>query len=64
MLLKMETSTFVTGLSGGVHSIVGYLYWAKWCQPDYFADIDPVAIQAEIDQKFFGTTFSGIYAYP
>ncbi len=51
-------------IRGGVHSIVGYLYWAKWCQPDYFADIDPVAIQAEIDQKFFGTTFSGIYAYP
>jgi iron complex transport system substrate-binding protein len=24
---------------GGVRCIVGYLYWAKWCQPSLFADI-------------------------
>ncbi|MCW4034553.1 MAG: ABC transporter substrate-binding protein, partial [Candidatus Bathyarchaeota archaeon] len=49
---------------GGIRCVVGYLYWAKWCQPDLFDDIDPVAINSEIDQMFFGTTIPGVYAYP
>jgi iron complex transport system substrate-binding protein len=37
---------------GGIHSIMGYIYWAKWCQPDLFADLDPVAINHELEQIF------------
>jgi iron complex transport system substrate-binding protein len=48
----------------GIHGLVGYLYWAKWCQPDLFADINPAAVSAEIDQTFFGETISGVFAYP
>jgi iron complex transport system substrate-binding protein len=51
-------------IRGGIHSAVGYLYWAKWCQPELFADIDPTAVSAEINQKFFGTTINGVFAYP
>jgi iron complex transport system substrate-binding protein len=49
---------------GGIRSVIGYLYWAKWCQPELFADIDPEAINDELDQKFFGTTMPSVYAYP
>jgi iron complex transport system substrate-binding protein len=51
-------------IRGGISSVVGYLYWAKWCQPTLFADIDPTAIHAELYQKFFGTTVQGTFAYP
>lgn len=51
-------------IRGGISSVVGYLYWAKWCQPTLFADIDPAAVNAELYQKFFGTTIQGVFAYP
>jgi iron complex transport system substrate-binding protein len=49
---------------GGIRCIVGYLYWAKWCQPSLFEDIDPAAVNAELNQMFFGTDIPGVYAYP
>jgi iron complex transport system substrate-binding protein len=49
---------------GGIRCVVGYLYWAKWCQPDLFADIDPAAVNTELDQMFFGIEIPGVYAYP
>ncbi|MDR0318786.1 MAG: ABC transporter substrate-binding protein [Nitrososphaerota archaeon] len=48
----------------GVRSIVGYLYWAKWIQPDLFADIDPTAVNQEFNQKFYGLTIEGTFGYP
>ena len=51
-------------IRGGVRCAVGHLYWAKWCQPDLFADIDPDAVNAEINQLFFGTDMPGTFAYP
>ncbi|MCL1970643.1 MAG: ABC transporter substrate-binding protein [Candidatus Bathyarchaeota archaeon] len=48
----------------GVRSIVGYLYWAKWIQPNLFADIDPAAVNQEFNQKFYGTTIDGTFGYP
>jgi iron complex transport system substrate-binding protein len=48
----------------GVRSIVGYLYWAKWIQPDLFADIDPAAVNQEFNQKFYGITIDGTFGYP
>jgi iron complex transport system substrate-binding protein len=51
-------------IRGGIRCVVGYLYWAKWCQPSLFADIDPAAINQDLNQKFFGTTLTGVYAYP
>ncbi|MCW4044368.1 MAG: ABC transporter substrate-binding protein [Candidatus Bathyarchaeota archaeon] len=51
-------------IRGGITSVVGYLYWAKWCQPTLFADIDPAAVNAELYQRFFGITVGGTFAYP
>lgn len=48
----------------GARSVVGYVYWAKWIQPDLFTDLDPSAINAELNQKFFGTDITGTFAYP
>lgn len=48
----------------GVRSVVGYLYWAKWLQPSLFSDIDPGTVSQELNQKFFGTTIAGTFAYP
>lgn len=48
----------------GIRCVVGYLYWAKWCQPSLFEDIDPAAVNAELSQKFLGTDTPGVYAYP
>jgi iron complex transport system substrate-binding protein len=44
--------------------VVGLLYFAKWFHPDLFADIDPAAVHAEMIQKYFGATVSGVYLYP
>jgi iron complex transport system substrate-binding protein len=51
-------------IRGGVRCVVGHLYWAKWCQPGLFADINPAAINAEINQMFFGADIPGVFAYP
>lgn len=48
----------------GVRSVVGYLYWAKWLQPSLFSDIDPAAVNQELDQEFFGTALAGTFAHP
>jgi iron complex transport system substrate-binding protein len=42
---------------------IGLLYFAKWFHPDLFIDIDPAAVHAEMIQKFFGTTPTGVYLY-
>jgi len=48
----------------GIRSVIGYLYWAKWLQPSLFPDIDPASINQELNQKFFGTSIAGTFAYP
>ncbi len=49
---------------GGVRSIVGSLYLAKWFHPDLFEDIDPEAVHRELVQKFYGLELEGVYVYP
>jgi len=44
--------------------VIGLLYFAKWFHPDLFKDINPAAIHAEMIQKYYGTTLSGVYLYP
>jgi len=44
--------------------VIGLLYFAKWFHPNLFVDIDPVAIHAQMIQKWFGTTLAGVYVYP
>ena len=48
----------------GIRSVVGYLYWATWLQPSLFSDINPAAVNQELNQKFFGTAIAGTFAYP
>ncbi len=48
----------------GVRAVVGYLYWAKWLQPSLFSDIDPGTVNQELNQKFFGSSLAGTFAYP
>jgi iron complex transport system substrate-binding protein len=43
---------------------IGLLYYEKWLYPDLFSDIDPVAVQTELYQRFFGITVEGVYTYP
>jgi iron complex transport system substrate-binding protein len=47
----------------GLRSIIGYLYWAKWVQPDLFSDIHPEDVSQELYQKF-GVSMAGTYCYP
>lgn len=51
-------------LRNGICSVVGYLYFAKWVQPELFRDIDPAQVMTEIYRKFFGITVEGTFAYP
>ncbi|MCL2476669.1 ABC transporter substrate-binding protein [Candidatus Bathycorpusculum sp.] len=48
----------------GMRSIVGYLYYAKWVQPELFSDIDPVAVNAHLNQQYLGTPVTDTYCYP
>jgi len=48
----------------GLRSIIGYLYWAKWVQPDLFSDIDPAAVAVTLNQQFLGTPTTDVYCYP
>jgi iron complex transport system substrate-binding protein len=48
----------------GARSVIGYLCWAKWIQPSLFSDIDPTAVNEELNQKFFGGNIEGTFAYP
>ncbi|MCL2642366.1 MAG: ABC transporter substrate-binding protein [Candidatus Bathyarchaeota archaeon] len=47
----------------GLRSIIGYLYWAKWLQPDLFSDINPEHVSEELYQQF-GVSMNGTYCYP
>ena len=48
----------------GMRSIVGYLYYAKWVQPELFSDIDPAAVNAHLNQQYLGTPVTDTYCYP
>lgn len=48
----------------GPRAVIGYLYLAKWIQPDLFSDLDPAAVNQEFNQKFYGITLEGTYGYP
>jgi iron complex transport system substrate-binding protein len=50
--------------AGSIHPSIYRLYLAKCLYPELFRDIDPVVIQAEWTEKFLGTDFTGVYAYP
>jgi iron complex transport system substrate-binding protein len=47
----------------GLRSIIGYLYWAKWIQPELFSDIDLDVVSQELHQQF-GVSVAGTYCYP
>ncbi|MCS7095928.1 MAG: ABC transporter substrate-binding protein [Candidatus Bathyarchaeota archaeon] len=51
-------------LRNGICSVVGYLYFAKWVQPELFEDVDPAKVMAEIYQRFFGVHVEGTFVYP
>lgn len=51
-------------IRNGICSVVGYLYFAKWIQPELFNDIDPAQVMEELYQKFFGITVQGVFVYP
>jgi iron complex transport system substrate-binding protein len=53
-------STIFTGL----RYPIGLLYWAKWFNPTLFADIDPLTVHQQLNQKFYGLPLNGVYAYP
>jgi iron complex transport system substrate-binding protein len=48
----------------GMRSIIGYLYYAKWVQPELFSDIDPAAIATQLNQQFLASNVADIYCYP
>jgi len=48
----------------GIRAIVGYLYWAKWLQPDLFQDIDPASVDQQLNQQFLNTVLTDTYCYP
>lgn len=49
---------------GGLRSVIGELYLAKWFNPELFKDIDPQAVHKEMLQDYFGQELSSSYAYP
>ncbi len=49
---------------GGLRSLVGLLYYAKWFHPALFADIDPAAVNKELVTRFFGEDAFGYEVYP
>jgi len=44
--------------------VIGLLYFAKWFHPTLFSDVDPAAVHAEMIQKYYGTSLTGVYLYP
>lgn len=50
-------------VAGGMRSVIGELYFAKWLHPDLFRDIDPKAVHEEMAEKFFGQKLEKEYAY-
>ncbi len=51
-------------IAGGIRSIIGELYFAKWLHPEHFQDINPEAIHEEMAERFFGQDLKDAYAYP
>jgi len=51
-------------LTGGVLSIVGELYLAKWTHPDLFSDIYPEQVHRELVEEFYGLEPEWKYVYP
>lgn len=52
------------GLGTGIRSVIGSLYWAKWFQPEVFADLDPEAVHRELLRDFYGLELEGDWVYP
>ena len=49
---------------GGIRSVIGELYFAKWLYPEEFEDINPKSIHEEMLQEFFAQETMNSYAYP
>ena len=46
----------------GLRFSIGLLYWAKWCHPDLFQDIDPEDYNREYVEKFLGMDLENVWA--
>ena len=51
-------------VQNGIFSIIGKLYYAKFFQPDIFADIDPGLVREEMLKRFFEQEEFDIAVYP
>jgi iron complex transport system substrate-binding protein len=62
----LNKKTYVTkwSITGGVRSVVGSLYYAKWIHPELFEDIDPQEVHAEILQKYLKVDTITFDMYP
>lgn len=49
---------------GGIRSVIGELYFAKWFYPEQFQDINPESVHKEMLQKFYGLEMKNSYASP
>ena len=49
---------------GGIRSVIGELYFAKWLYPEEFKDINPESIHEEMLKEFFAQDTMNSYAYP
>ncbi|MCL2134006.1 MAG: ABC transporter substrate-binding protein [Candidatus Bathyarchaeota archaeon] len=47
----------------GARSVIGYLAFAKWLQPDLFADVDVGAVNRYLCEHFLGTPTTHTYYY-
>jgi len=45
----------------GLRSVIGYVYFATWLQPDLFSDVNPTTVSQQLQQ--FGIPASGTYCY-
>ena len=57
-----------THLSWGLDYPISTVYWAKWCHPELFKDLDPHAIHQEYLAEFQGLDYDldkhGVFVYP
>jgi len=63
-ITNSEVYIYDSNIFTGLRYPVGLLYWAKWFNPELFADIDPAATHEELNQHFYGLSLDGVYAYP
>lgn len=47
----------------GIRFPIGLLYFAKWCHPDLFEDIDPESYHSDYLQKFLGVKLKNVWAH-